>query len=373
MMKHLTIVFSAAVLLAWISCKPENVEPKELLDGHLTASMEQMLYKSGPSAGDLPVWSENDRIAVFTDAGPRTYTLEGGAGTREAMFTGPMEGVESLLGSALAPAEAALDEATVRLPSSYETSGSRPLPVLRGENVQPGGMATFRHLGGMVKIVPDEVPAAADALVMESDCRMTGDFTFALGRIDAEAGKPDRVVCRFNAGNAPSAFFIPVPVGTLTLCYAFQAGNSEIAGTRKEAVYPIKVERRSIYLVETAMGNDPSGKGTQTDPYVIRSKEQWASAAAMANADEAGASAWYALDTDLDLSVFSAPSFGAVESLPFKGHFDGRGHTVSNLVIMKTDSSPACPFLFCNGAGITGLNFRALYLKTNGGYCAPVG
>ena len=376
MMRNYTvsIVSAAALLLAAISCKPENLEPQVALDTNLTASMEQMLCKTG-SPTDHPSWSAGDRIAVFTDAGTKVYSLKDGAGAREAVFSGSLDGVKSLLGTAIAPEDMMVDAEKVKLPSSYQCEKVlRQLPVMKAEDVKAGGKATFRQLGALLKVAPEDAPSEADGIVLESDCRITGEFPVVDGQINAETGKSDRVVFRFAAGKAPTVVFIPVPVGNITFSYAFLTGDVEIAGSRREAEKPLAMERRTVcQLNAISTSAELAGKGTQSNPYLIRSKENWAEAAAKANADEAGASAWYALGADLDLSVFDMPVFGASESLPFKGHFDGRGYTLDNVVIFKTDTTPACPFLYCDGASISGLNFRKLHLRTNGGYCAIVG
>ena len=128
-------------------------------------------------------------------------------------------------------------------------------------------------------------------------------------------------------------------------------------------------------FVRTSKEIDPQGSGTESDPYMIRTAEQWNDRAAAAVEDATGAlnAAWYALGADLDFSTVTPLSFGISENAPFKGHMDGRNHTVNAFKIVKTDGTPACPFVHCTDASIKNLVFQHLLLKTTGPYCGLVG
>lgn len=128
-------------------------------------------------------------------------------------------------------------------------------------------------------------------------------------------------------------------------------------------------------FVRTSKEPVSQGSGTESDPYMIRTPEQWNERAAAAAQDATGElnSAWYAIDEDLDFSSVEPASFGVSESAPFKGHIDGRNHIISAFTMVRTDGSPASPFANCTDASIRNLVFQNILLRTTGPYCGLVG
>ena len=76
------------------------------------------------------------------------------------------------------------------------------------------------------------------------------------------------------------------------------------------------------------------GSGKQTDPYIIRTTNHWIELADNVGDGEDYYKTYFRLDADLD---FSGTTFKAVGSFvprnerKFRGHFDGNGHTISNV------------------------------------------
>ena len=104
------------------------------------------------------------------------------------------------------------------------------------------------------------------------------------------------------------------------------------------------------------------GKGTETEPYLIKTEAQLRYIAEAMNDDVDWENIWFALDSDITLTggdwlpigyAIQAEINGQKENFsvyPFRGNFDGKGHTISGLTIGSNDK-PADIYL----AGLFGL------------------
>ncbi len=89
-----------------------------------------------------------------------------------------------------------------------------------------------------------------------------------------------------------------------------------------------------LFLACAAQAEYGGGSGTAKDPYLIYTAEQM-------NTIGAEPDHWgkhFKLMADIDLKNFTGPSFNLIGSAlhPFKGVFDGNGHTISNLTYVVT-------------------------------------
>ena len=81
------------------------------------------------------------------------------------------------------------------------------------------------------------------------------------------------------------------------------------------------------------------GSGTQADPYLICRHQTLDSLAQYVNMGIDFAGQYFRVVNDLDLSSYSNwRVIGNSTNYPFKGHFDGNNHTISNLTITGTNS-----------------------------------
>ena len=104
------------------------------------------------------------------------------------------------------------------------------------------------------------------------------------------------------------------------------------------------------------------GKGTEKEPYLVRTEAQLRYIAEAMNEDVDWENIWFALDSDITLTggdwlpighAIQAEINGQKENFsvyPFRGNFDGRDHTISGLTIGSSDK-PADIYL----AGLFGL------------------
>ncbi|SDA25830.1 The GLUG motif-containing protein [Ruminococcus sp. YE71] len=104
------------------------------------------------------------------------------------------------------------------------------------------------------------------------------------------------------------------------------------------------------------------GKGTETEPYLVKTESQLRYIAEAMNEDVDWENVWFALDSDITLTggdwlpighAIQAEINGQKENFavyPFRGNFDGRDHTITGLTIGSSES-PADIYL----AGLFGL------------------
>ena len=113
------------------------------------------------------------------------------------------------------------------------------------------------------------------------------------------------------------------------------------------------------------------GNGTEESPYVIASEEDWTLFAAKINKQE-DINAYYELKNDISLGSAESPYSTIVgykeivntktKYYPFKGHFDGKGHTIT--LTMSRDEQLAAPFGVVDGATIRNLNVKGTITST---------
>ena len=116
------------------------------------------------------------------------------------------------------------------------------------------------------------------------------------------------------------------------------------------------------------------GSGTETDPYVISSVDDLKAFRDDVNGGNAYAGKYVQLTCDLDLQCKMFESIGNTSAKPFKGIFNGGGHTVKNFYLKKGVSvvSAAGFFGYVTDAEVKNINFDNLYiyLYSNAGTAA---
>ena len=130
---------------------------------------------------------------------------------------------------------------------------------------------------------------------------------------------------------------------------------------------------------QTAWAQSLLGAGTEADPYVINSVDDWNTFANSNNADTYwGRNVYVRLGADIPTADDIAASksvttmVGTSTSNCFQGTFDGLGHTLTvSLTHTGTGDAFAAPFKFLNGATIKRLH-TAGTITTNGKMCAGI-
>lgn len=105
--------------------------------------------------------------------------------------------------------------------------------------------------------------------------------------------------------------------------------------------------------VEQGGGSSYSGgTGSQADPYIIASADDLS--ALVSTPDDWKASAWFRLDADIDASTVKG-MIGSIDN-PFKGHFNGNGHSIKGFKATNTAVGSATGlFGAIDGAAISDL------------------
>ncbi len=84
---------------------------------------------------------------------------------------------------------------------------------------------------------------------------------------------------------------------------------------------------KTIWLHPVSKSEDPEGEGTQENPFVITNEKQLIALSKLV-ADGKNADAYVLLDADIVVNDSFLP-LGATSVMPFKGNFDGQGHSVT--------------------------------------------
>ena len=102
-------------------------------------------------------------------------------------------------------------------------------------------------------------------------------------------------------------------------------------------------------IASWATGGTLAGSGTSSDPYVIVDADDWGTFVNwINNSNSTYASKCYKLDADITISSMAGTKSGST-LIPFKGTFDGNGHTITLNDLTSTDEFCA-PFRYVDGA-----------------------
>ena len=187
----------------------------------------------GGSSLYYPLWSENDQIAVYSGAGsPAMYTLQSGAGSREATFGG-----DQLTGSVvgLYPYSAASDGGfsnhvlTLVLPSEQQyvqgSFGAGAYPMIAVSSLSSD--LTFKNLCAILRVSltgSDPVKsihfhAHAENRFVSGKATVRTDYEAVPELVMSSGGSQDVILLCDNVSldpETPTEFFLVIPPGTYT-------------------------------------------------------------------------------------------------------------------------------------------------------------
>lgn len=215
-------------------------------------------------------WQERDTIAVATTEGHQKFGLKTGAETASATFGANYSGT---LGSyATYPADIFDSESIIKIPASREWSEGNTNCSMFGS--VDGDNVAFKHLGGVVKVTLNGVPADAKKFVFSTPGKkITGEFD--INNV-SETDTDKCIKTSEDNGNANSsytlnftleqaqnmAFYIPLPCGTYPK-FAFKLlGADESADPlyEFEGISAQTVNRKDILLMPAStIGTVPDG------------------------------------------------------------------------------------------------------------------
>lgn len=244
------LLYAAAFLAILAGCAKEPVvEP----DNEASAGSDLVTYtfragltKATVSDTGVFGWSSADQIAVYNTKNSTFYTFTSSAG--DGVFTGTAP-ADATFSVAYYPASVATGVNEVTLPSIYtqaEAVAGKSFPM---KGTVSGSNIAFEHLGALLKISIDDVPANATKLVLSSDDKLCGAFTPATNagheEIQSESGASTVTVTLSNASRQNLAFYFPVPAGTYS--YTVTLGDDTTDMLVKSTTSDKTLARASIH------------------------------------------------------------------------------------------------------------------------------
>lgn len=150
-------IIAALLLCSCAKTELTGVDAGEMIIG---ASMEA--YSSGTKAALADAgsftWQTGDAIGVATSDGHAKFNLKTGAGTNSATFSAIYSG--TLGNYAVYPADIFVSESKITIPASRDWSKDNTNCSMFGS--LNDGSVSFKHLGGVVKVTLNGVPAEAN-------------------------------------------------------------------------------------------------------------------------------------------------------------------------------------------------------------------
>lgn len=404
MRKYLYAVLALAFAAAGCQKIEEIAEPGEVRQDILTATLNAetrtMLGEKG-DGGYANLWSEGDEIGVFIDGKneKNTFTLQNGAGNPKATFVGTGRGKEYV---AVYPAVAAegIDGTKVLLNLPAEqtyapsTFGPNSFPMVAVSN---DTNLAFKNLSSLIRI-----PMTGSATILSITFKANNQQVFVAGPAVADLSQPavptlamgpgagNEVTLKCPegvelTGDQPVDFYISVPAqvytGGFTLTIRSSRGTM-VKGTFSDVEMKRSEMRSAPIAFEVTEGIAPSetlsGEGTDSAPFQIRDIcdlllfQQAVNNAETITSTESGKkaavqaqTAYYQLEYDVDLSAVGQwTPIGTGSANPFKGIFNGGGHSITGLQIESSEDYQGL-FGYCSGASIKNLSVTGVVSGTS--------
>ena len=280
---HTVAACAIAALAVACSSDDEMTEKQSGVKETITLTAFQPGDEAGTRIGfdskGSAYWQSADKIGVWSSSDNKfgELSLSSGAGEATATFTGkitdpkgqyavyPYNENHQLSGSTL----------TYYLPSSYtytsvdqtffpdEKNGNSFCAPMWGKVSDNDNTVTFKHLGGVLCIKVDKMPAASGTVkVIEASNQLCGTFTATLTDTDPEmkttkATENNSVTFRYSGATADAqgVFYLPVATGNYSLTIIVSGGTKHSATTSTVAITRTRLQ---IVNVKTSYSEDGS-------------------------------------------------------------------------------------------------------------------
>lgn len=270
-------IYLTVAALAFAACAkeitPDNVvtpdnNPVAMVDVQFTASIAQ----EGLTKAEIDMstgtgsWEAGDSIAVHTQNGELAILKTETAGT-SVTFSGKIKEGDAIPADAVAyyPALIAVegDATKVNLPSSYSSAAEAAKGfLLRG--VLSGETITFKHIGALLKVSVNDVPASVTSVVLSTGVAITG-------QLDVDATDADAPIAQVGTGatsveiasaaadrESPAVFLIPLPAGTLSGGFTITLKEGSSAVSEKTTDSNVTIGRAKLVKMK-AFTPEPLG------------------------------------------------------------------------------------------------------------------
>ncbi len=261
------VYIGASALILFVSCSKESNQPENLIKDQqgskvvsFTATVESPSNADETKAsinvnnGSF-AWADGDQIAVqLSDDTFKTF--EYSSSTEEFSATLGDETIKDG-GVAYYPASIAIDKTpgSVTLSASATASdAAKSFPMFASVSLGSGALA-FKHLGGILVVTVDHVPADATKLVLTvPSVGINGTFEVATSgdnKVISASGEDSSETLTFTAGTYgtnETSFSIPVPVTTFSGGFTidFKNASDETLYTKTTSKTTISVARASL-------------------------------------------------------------------------------------------------------------------------------
>lgn len=394
-MKKYVVVAIALAIVTQACQKIEEFEgqsnlPENILTASINAETRTMLGESDGTK--YAFWSEGDEIGVFIDGKSKTtYTLKDGAGTPKATFTGfgtgsnyvavyPAVAAESINGNTI----------NLNLPSEQiwaaSSFGPNSFPMVTVSNT---ANLTFRNLCSVFKI-----QLLGNATILSISFKPNDEAIRVAGEAVADISNPEDPVLTMSKdalneitlkcpeggvtlfGDKPVDFYIVLPAQTYTDGFALtirSTGGTMIQRTTNDLdMHRSEIRAAKPFEFKVTEGITASeslaGEGTPGEPFLIQNvsdlllfRNAVNSAGNIRSTDTGGEApaqtSYYQLSSDVDLSGIEGDwiPIGTGSANPFKGTFNGGGHSITGLHI-DSESDYVGLFGYCYEAMIKNLS-----------------
>ncbi len=270
-------ILAALLAVTAISCQKESLQEPEYL-GNFTvrASREACIdTKASVSSADGKfTWSKGDAIGIYNGSTFDKLMTGDADGSASATFRGFVTGTAQDYAVFPYKFQPKYSESklTVTLPASYEwkaNEANTPMLATFGSSSSNSLSLSFKHLGGLVKVTVNNMPADAAKFVFNTDKDITGAYEVSnLGSAtetpqisSACNARDNEVTFTFTAGAvADMDFYIPVPVGDYVFGFKLlDAEGSEILAKQGSTVN--SVGRATLLVMPTLTCTSASGGG----------------------------------------------------------------------------------------------------------------
>lgn len=242
------VLLAAAAVLALAACRKET--PGKAACTSLTFGIEAPVTKTAVEGAVDLVWQASDAITVFTESGPKVFTLSEGAGSANGTFMLAEQVEVSSSATTFYPETlnpSYTDDAWhVTLPDRYDWSeGGLKAPMITWLNYPH-----FTLLCGVVKLDVYDIPANATKLVFTADGQnVSGEFVLnGSHAVETYSGSNNTVTIVFAAGAATNrTFYVPLPAGTYTnATFSIQSDSEPLKTVRAAS---LQVARGTVSFV----------------------------------------------------------------------------------------------------------------------------
>lgn len=273
-MKNLVYVFVAALCVIVGCSREEMTERLSVPKSSIQASFEQGKSQSRLAVGEKNslTWTTGDAFMIFDNSKSYEWTLEGEGGESTGTFAGEIP-TGKLIGASYPASQnmtVANNKLTMELADElkYDANGKCNLPMWGTMTSLEKGVK-FCHLGALLKINFQDIPAGYNTLAVKADKPLSGTFVADLSLANPvlvassteEEGNLTVTFDPFEDNDKDCIFYIPLPVGTYNRIEitVSKEGNNEISVASWNGK---TIERAKVYLASVTYkvvdGSEPS-------------------------------------------------------------------------------------------------------------------